>query len=410
MKKKFFYDIMLNIITAAIPIGVLQLVIYPFIAKKTGGDAYGFMLTIYSLWMVISASLGNILNNTRLLLNDEYKAKNTEGDFKRIYLILHAVNAAAVFFMTFVYYKEFNVLHIILSMLAASFVFAKGYLEVGFRINLNYKAIAVNNLLLTAGYAAGFGLFYISGIWEFIFLFGYGASCLYCRFKTSLMKESTAKTELMPKVVNHVCSLGFSAIIASIVAYADKMVLYPLMGGYVVSVYFAATVLGKVISLLIGPVTSVMLSYISKWDESRMKLGAKIMLLSAAVSVAGYFIVFFLGKPVIGLLYPQWIDDIVKILPVTTLTIMISVMVHIINPFVLKFCNIRWQMGISGIEAVAYFGAALILWHFYGLMGFCIGTVIGKLVHLTILLTVYFSKVHKEKWLSDNPCVPGNER
>lgn len=410
MKKKFIYDILLNIIATAIPMGVLHLLIYPVIAKKAGSEAYGFMLTIYSLWMVISASLGNILNNTRLLLNDECTAKKAEGDFKRVYIILHAINAVAVFAMTYVYYKEFNALHIILSMLAAFFILAKGYLEVGFRINLNYKAIAVNNLLLAVGYAVGFGLFYASGVWELIFLIGYGASCLYCRFKTSLMKESAVKTELMPKVANHVFSLGFSVIIANIVTYADKMVLYPLMGGYVVSVYFAATIPGKMTGMLMSPVNSVMLSYISKWDKSKMKSGTKVILLGTLLSAAGYFIILLLGKPVMGLLYPQWINDIVKILPITTLTIMISLLIGIINPFVLRFCNIRWQIGISGIQAVAYFGAALILWHFYGLMGFCFGTAIGKLVHLAILLTVYLSKAHREKQLNNKLCVSDDKR
>ena len=58
--RKFFTDIILNIIAGAMPMAMLQLIIYPKIAKVAGGDEYGLMLTIYSVWIMVSNSLGNV--------------------------------------------------------------------------------------------------------------------------------------------------------------------------------------------------------------------------------------------------------------------------------------------------------------------------------------------------------------
>lgn len=394
-RKNVFHDVLLNIIASAVPICVLHLFIYPSIAEKIGGEANGFMLTIYSVWTVISASLGNILNNTRLLLDAEYRARKIEGDFSIVFILLNIINAVAVFVMTFVYYKTFDVLHIFLSVLISFFILAKGYLEVEFRIRLNYKDVLISQFILAAGFVMGFGLFCIRGIWEFVFLAGYAASAIYCALRTKLLREPRRKTELMPKVTNYVFSLGFSSIAGNIVAYADKMVLYSLMGGYVVSVYFAATILGKMVAMLISPMTSVMLSYISKWDKSKMRIAVKAILIGAVCSFLGYFMVLVISRPVIGFLYPQWIDEVAAILPITTATMMLNILVGITHPFVLKFCNINWQMAISAAAAAVYFLSALILWHFFGLTGFCIGTVIGKAVHLVIMLALYFSKYKK---------------
>lgn len=42
----------LNIIAVTIPVAVLQLIVYPITAKSIGGDSYGLMITIYSVWIM----------------------------------------------------------------------------------------------------------------------------------------------------------------------------------------------------------------------------------------------------------------------------------------------------------------------------------------------------------------------
>ena len=83
VKKKIVLDMFLNIIAATVPVAVLQLVVYPVTAKNIGGNEYGLMLTIYSVWIMISNSLGNVLNNIRLLYDKDYK--DDKGDFNILF-------------------------------------------------------------------------------------------------------------------------------------------------------------------------------------------------------------------------------------------------------------------------------------------------------------------------------------
>ena len=73
------------------------------------------------------------------------------------------------------------------------------------------------------------------------------------------------------------------------------------------------------------------------------------------------------------------------------MTILLLALIAFVQPFVLKFCAIHWQIVINSIGAVVYFVSALVLWNAYGLKGFCIGTIIGAASRLLVMLIVYYS-------------------
>ena len=71
--KKIILDMIINVVASFIPVFLLQLLIHPMLAKHISQEQYGDMITTISVIMVISGSLGNVLNNVRLLLNDIYE-------------------------------------------------------------------------------------------------------------------------------------------------------------------------------------------------------------------------------------------------------------------------------------------------------------------------------------------------
>jgi hypothetical protein len=78
-----------------------------------------------------------------------------------------------------------------------------------------------------------------------------------------------------------------------------------------------------------------------------------------------------------------------EIMPLTTVTIMLTVLASFLQPFVMKYCKMQWQIGISAIGSGSYFLCALLLWRMMGLKGFCIGTIVGGVVKLIIMVIVY---------------------
>ena len=67
MSKKIINDMLLNLIATAIPVAVLQLIILPMLSNRMGSDEYGLAVTMLSVFNVIPASFGNVLNNIRCL-------------------------------------------------------------------------------------------------------------------------------------------------------------------------------------------------------------------------------------------------------------------------------------------------------------------------------------------------------
>lgn len=397
MKNKLIKDMALNIIAAALPLAMLQLIIYPQIAKSIGGDEYGLMLTIYSIWIMVSNSLGNVLNNIKLLKFPEYSKMGQTGDVSVLLRKWSAASFVIVFIATWVYCGSFSFTHVFLGVAVATCILLKAYLEVGFRIELNYVYILLNNVLLSIGFLIGFLLFKVTGVWELVFLMGYAFAAAFCAIKTGLLREPYKKTPLYSQVKKDSYSLAISVVITNLINYADKLVLYPLMGGTAVSIYYTATILGKITGMLTGPINSVILSYITRWDKSKADIFSKVVVAGGTVVVVGYFVTLLIARPVIGLLFPQWLEEVMDIIPFTTVTIMLNVLASILQPFVLKFCKMQWQIAISAIGSGTYFTCALILWKAMGLKGFCIGTIIGVAVKLTIMIAVYYRSMGKKE-------------
>ncbi len=390
LKRKIMGDMVLNIIAVMIPVASLQLVVYPITARIVGSESYGLMLTVYSVWIMISNSLGNVLNNVRLLHNNEYGNNKIVGDFSILLKRWSIINSIAICGALMYYCGFNNIVHIVLGIIVSILVILKDYTEVGFRIHLNYKAIFINNFLQGIGFFIGTIGLYITHNWECIFLCGYLFSCIYCIKNTQILKEPSCKTTLFNEVSRDANQLVLATVISNAMNYADKLVLYPLMGGHAVSIYYTATILGKIIGLLTGPIISVVLSYISKWKNTQVNVLNKVFFFGVLASIIGYGFTLIISRPVLSVLFPQWVDEVVKYIPITTINVLLLALVSIVSPFILKFYAMKWQIIMNTISSVVYFSSAFFLWKRFGLIGFCYGTVIGTLTKLLIMIFVHY--------------------
>lgn len=391
-------DVLLNFLAALIPIIVLQLIIYPRVAAGVDADKYGLMITIYSFMSMISLSLGNVVNNIRLINLKEYENNKIVGDYNFIILFFVIVNAAIIIVGTIYYEPQIDILSIILILLASTFLLLDEYLEVAFRIELNYKRILENRMCLTIGYLIGFILFFMTSRWEYIFLFGQIGSFVFIISHTLLLREPFVKTKLFKKVSRDIIFLLGASIVGNAMSYADKLLLYPLLGGRQVAIYYTAAIIGKMVSMAITPITGVMLSYISHKNYVSKEIFHRVIFIGVLVSVIGYIVCIVITKPILMILYPQWMEVAMKYVPLTTLAVVISAFCSLINPFVMKFCNMYWQTVISLISTGMYLASSIVLLHFFGLMGFCCGTVLGYMVKLGISIFVYYK--HNKNFVS----------
>ncbi|MEK5206094.1 lipopolysaccharide biosynthesis protein [Psychrobacillus sp. FSL H8-0510] len=399
-KKKFLIDSLLNIISAALPLLVLQLISYPLIARVVGGEEYGLIITLISVITVVSFPLGNVLNNIRLLRDEEYKEANEEGDFNPLLLGSSFVSILLIIYISFYIDSSLEILDFILLSLITVASLWKEYLIVTFRLVLNYKGILLNNIFMSLGYLIGSGIFLYLGNWQIIYFTGLLFSLIYILRHTSLHKEKFRFSNLFKITASKGLALYIANLLKNVLSYADKLILLPLLGPVTVAIYYSSTILGKIISMMINPVNSVILSYLVKVDNISLKNVIKMFSVSTIIGVFGYILTIWISPYFLGFFYKDWAEESLELVYITTATAIVGVLSTVLQPFNLRFNKISWQIYLSGIHLVVYVALCYYFFQIAGLKGFTFGvlmsTVFKLIMQLSIFLFNYRRKDTKE--------------
>lgn len=393
-KSKLVQNALLNTIAAAIPIVVLQLLILPLLGRYLDSSEYGLVVTILALLNVVPATLGNSLNNIRLLHNNTYIETKDEGDFNCILLAELALDIVIVALLSNYYLSSsisnsLKLQQIILVIIVSIFWLLREYHIVAFLINLRYDCIFINNVLLSFGYCIGFLVFRWTNKWESIYITGYVFSLIYIFCTTGLWKEKLNITQHFKKTFSENIIYIISCFLYRVISYADKMLLYPVLGGTLVSIYYAATLSGKVVNMVVTPLSGVMLSHLSKKKEKDDRSFTEVFKYGLVVCIIGYFICVLISRPILKILYPQYVDEAMQYILVTTATVSVSALISLINPYILKFKTMKWQVVINLSTLIVYVAFGLALMKLNGLLGFCFGCLIANVFKLVIMIAIY---------------------
>ena len=390
MKKKIIFDTLFNILATMIPTLALQFIILPQIALNINADSYGQLLAVIAYIYLFSSTFGNVLNNSKLIHYKKYEDLKINGDFNIFLVIFLIMNFIIIVVGLFYYGTTLTKLTNLLLVLMSGMLLFTAYTSVEFRIKLNFKKIFINSIMLFLGYLIGYSVFLLTGNWSFVYLCGIGFSMIYLCYSTNIWRGEYNKTFLFKKTFKEVIILLASGILVSIGAYVDKLLIYPVLGGAAVSIYYVATILGKTIGLIVGPITGVFLSYLAQMKTFKSN-NFKILLLSSSVlGFVCYWIIIILSKPIISIVYPQYVESAMHYVPITTLSTIVTIVANIINAIILKFSSAKWQVYINLLYMAVYLPLSLYLLTLYGLMGFCIGILIASFVKLVSTIATYF--------------------
>ena len=147
---------------------VLQIVITPLLNRMMGAEQLGGLLYITGLVAIICPSIGQALNNSRLVVRRDFDVTN--GDYDWLLLGFGLIGSIVALFMSG---KSLE------SPLMAAGVFLmfmltvfRYYGDVEYRLNLNYRRYFIYYFLIGIGYLAGFGIYRLTGQWVLIYLIG----------------------------------------------------------------------------------------------------------------------------------------------------------------------------------------------------------------------------------------------
>lgn len=398
--KRAIVDSALNVVAVALPTAALQLLVFPMAAAGLDSDSYGLLTTVFALMNLVPGTLGLALCNIRLLYNSNYADKGVAGDFPlllRSSCLLAAVPIAGVL----LFYGVREAANLIFALLTTCIWLMREYYGVAFRIRLDFKAVLICNVGLAVGYLAGYALFRVSTCWGVILLTGQLVSLALILSRTDLWKDQATKTELYSKVRTDVVQFSAAAFLSRCISYSDRVLLFPMIGGHLVSVYYVSTLIGKMLSMVITPLNTVLLSYISRGRTKPVKLFALLLASGLILASVGFVVVLLIAEPVLKVLYPQFVDEAMVYLPISSAAALVYSVSTVVNSFLVRFYDMSWQTRINalllGVYVIFAYGGYLL----GGLMGFCVGYLAVNVLQLLIIVCVFFFKPADSKTLSD---------
>lgn len=382
--KKILVDFLYSFAAYALPTVILQFAVQPLIAKHTTADENGLFIALFNVVKLMIGIFVMPLANLRLLKKQECEKTLALNELFNL-LFLVAVSCTAVIgSLLNGFYRGFSLdIGDILRLLAILVLMGiHDYFMIEFRIILNYRKIVIDNLLIVTGYLLGIYLFLRTGMWELIFISGYLFGTAYVLLNTNLWK-SAPRARKDGYLLRQYGELSASDLLKNASTYCDRLIIYPLLGGFDVSVYNAAAVVSKAISVLSAPLRNVLLSYIVNQNEltvSKRKIRKGIPLIVAAVGLI-FFAFWGVSFVACKFLYPQYVSVATPFIPIIVLAIVVETSGSILNIVLLRFGRTQLQTIISSLKLGVYLVTITVLAVLLrtGLWGFCIAILVADI-------------------------------
>lgn len=384
-------DFIINILASLIYTFARQIVVFPLLAAQMTDADYGTLLTVSGLVNVATAMVGNVLNNVRLIQDSTYREKGIKGDFHLLCMLGSLVSVVYTIILGVCFQ-----LNPITTALLCVHVCAGNFYQYAiahFRLNLDFKRIFVTNCLISLTYIL-FALICADGIWwPMVLVAGECVGLVYVAAVTRFHQEGLQRTEMLGDTTKKMLTLMMGSLLSNLMLYADRVLIYPIIGAESVSYYSAASLFGKSAGLVMTPIAGVLLGYYSQKNfKASKKLFALVNGLSLLCAAAFMCVCWVLAPWFTKLLYPTLFEQAEPYIVMANLGAVVGIIGSMAKPMILRCCSTKWILIIQIVHAIVYLILALWLMPLYGLWGFCWAMLLSSAVNVVLMYVIGFIK------------------
>ena len=379
--KKFITDMFFNTFSFGIYILAQQIILMPIMSKLLNQAEYANYIIYISIFAIISNTLGSELGITRQVRDD----KSNASEYNRILLVLLPIIVVTSNILLFFLKYDFinNVLLTIPIVLANIRLYSVSY----FRMNKDFKKVLIQNILYLLGIMIGIILYkYLPYVW-LPTLLGEIFALTYSINKVDILTKNIKKTNFNKKILENFIDLGTISLLVNGMVYLDKVLIYPILGEVAVTIYYATSSMSKIISLIVNPLYSVILSWL-KADNDNFK--SKVMSLTIKSNIPIVIITFLLSIPLtyiaLQLLYSQYLDaSKILIIPVC-IGLAFSTVSSLIKAILLKYMDNKKILKAYIFYFIIFIISAVLMSKKMGLIGFAYSNALSKFTLWIIFL------------------------
>lgn len=383
-----FSDSLYSIVALVVMNMVAQFGVYPFWAKQFGEEHYGDILYLLSFINIFAVSVGSALNYARLA--DSARGETNNGEYNLILLVMCLL---AVLFSYGV--QRFAGVAMVGSEVWVFWALLcstmwRNYIDVDFRLSLNYRGYFKYYMVVSVGYLLGIWLCSVTGIWEvallpgeilgIVYVFVRGDNLRRKPFRMSIRVRQTVTTCLIMLATNFILNLIFNA---------DRFMLKALIGGTAVTIYYLASLLGKTVSLITTPLNSVIISYLAKYKgEFTWKMFCRLLTVIAAAAVVLVFGCVAASYVLIRILYPESYEMAKEFFVISSVSQVIFFATSVLTVVLLRFAKQQYQLYINLVYAAAFVILGIPMTKSGGIWGFSWAILLANLVRMAVTVVL----------------------
>lgn len=384
--KKLLSDSMWSIVGMVTMNMAAQFILYPSWNRVYGSERYGDILFLLSLMNIFAVSAGSSCNYARM--RESVRGETRNGP----YLMLLSALSALLLPLAALAAKCTGVRstwqETVCFMLLAAATMWRFYLDVEYRLSLDYRGSFRFYIIISVGYMAGIALLRVTDVWPLALLPGEAAGICYVLARGRVLRPDGRPDREQMRSVTRLFSLLVGAdLLSSVIFNGDRILLRTLAGGTAVTIYYLASLLGKTISLITTPLNSVIMGYLARYKG---RLTVRMMHLISAGALAAVLVLAAgctVGSLIlIRILYPREFDQVRGYFFQANAAQVTYFLTNVITVVLLRFSKARYQMVINGLYVLSFCAVCIPVTMAWGLPGFCGGLLGINLFRMCVAL------------------------
>ncbi|WP_026517081.1 lipopolysaccharide biosynthesis protein [Butyrivibrio sp. MC2021] len=380
-------DFIFSVFALLIYNGVLQLFIYPGLNDRMGAEAFGTVLYLISIISVMGAGFGTAASYSRMVAKKDRTQAN--GDYN-LFLGVVSLISVIVTLVSLLLLKEFKVAVFVQVLILMIVTVFRYYADVEYRMNIRFADYFFFFLATSLGYCLGLLIYPYSGSWFSVLLMGEAFGIIYTVIRGKIFRPPFLKlSESYRENFTSAFIISASNLISALILNSDRIFLRLLVGAREVTVFYTASLIGKIIAMLTTPLNGIIISYFTNYRFRITKkifaaIGGGLIVVSAALAFICSGVSFIFVK----IMYPEVFEEARQYFFLANLGQILFFLSGSLMVVVLSFTKEKLQLFINIIYVISFAAVVIPLCYMFGLVGMAYGLVIVNLIRL--IVTVIF--------------------
>lgn len=363
---------------------VIQLVLYPQLNRYMGEERFGVVLTLISLVAIMGSTFGTAANYSRMVTRKN--GTDSNGDYN-IFLLIIAGLSVVVSVAGLLWLDELTPIMFIGFFALMVMTILRYYSDVEFRLNLNYKRFFIFYLLIAVGYLAGLLMYPLTNSWIIAMLLGESAAVVFVIIIGGIFRRPLLeKSENFGINMKSAVIMSGTHLIGALVLNSDRILLQAFAGGVAVTVFYAATLIGKMMSLISTPLNGVIIGHLNRYEGGlKAKTFAKIcgasIVLGAVMNLACVGVSYVFVK----IMYPDIFDMVVPYLWIANAGQIFFFISNTLTVILMRFTAEKYQLYINITYLIVFLLIAVPMTYVWQLWGMAIALLIVNTAKVAII-------------------------